>query len=123
MNKLIVSLGILLSVSFIEKRGFAMGSEAAKDSKEKTSETPQSYVANQVLVSLKNPLKFIERTQLWTEWKLKEVEKIGSGDLYLLEVQTKEKVDIKALCKEIEKNSKVKYAEPNMIQKTFSIGS
>ena len=111
---------ILATAAFYGSPTFSMGSETPK---EKTSASSPNYVPNQVLVSLKSPLKDAERNTLWANWNLKEVEKIGSESLYLLEVNSKEKADIKALVKEIEKNSKVKYAEPNMIQKTFSIGS
>ncbi len=113
-------LGVFLAIGFKGIYGFAKGAEPPK---EKSVADLPNYVPNQVLVSLKNGLQDVERKKLWAEWNLKEIEKIGSGSLYLLEVQTKEKADIKTLCKEIEKNSKVKYAEPNMIQKTFSIGS
>jgi hypothetical protein len=89
----------------------------------KTISQTAQYVPNQILVSLKKPMSTETRKVFWAQWNLEEREKIGESQLYLLEHKGTSKIDVPKLVKEIEKNSDVKYAEPNMIQRTFSIGS
>ncbi len=108
----------LLTWNFIDpQKSLAMGQ------KNVSTQKPAEHVANQVLVSLKSLPSKKERETLWNTWKLVEKEQIGESPLFLLEYTGKEKIDIPKLVIEIEKNSLVKYAEPNMIMKTFSNGS
>ncbi len=99
---------------------------AAMGQKQEIPGTPAEHVSNQVLVSLKAKLSKKDREKIWETWKLSEVEQIGDSPLFLLEYKGKDKsdkIDIPELVKSLEKHPQVKYAEPNMIMKTFSNGS
>jgi hypothetical protein len=129
MFSIIFKIISILLISLSLKNEVSKAKGASKPEGDSSSQNPtdskmtQPYVPNQVLVSLKKIMSESDRALIWKKFNLKEIEKVGSEALYLLEAQSKTKVDIRKLTEEIEKNPNVKYAEPNMIQKTFSTGS
>lgn len=81
------------------------------------AEDKVKYAHRQLLVSFEMGTTSAERESVYKDFGLVEVEKIGSGELYL--AQTSEGVDIPELAKKVSKGKKVRYAEPNIMLKTL----
>ena len=78
-------------------------------------------VAQQLLVKFDSENAALGRAKLFDEFSGKELERVGSTPLFL--VQFSEEVDILEVKESIEHAPGVKYAEPNMVMRTMKMGS
>ncbi len=74
-------------------------------------------IDRQLLVAFKDEKEAAKRAEIFKKHDLKELQKVGTSPLYL--VETKAGVDIKKLQKTIGAEPGVRYAEPNMRMKIF----
>lgn len=75
----------------------------------------------QILVAFKQPLDQTARQSLFAKHGLKEIEKVGSTDLYLTELPAGvTESQVKKVIEQISAEVSVKYAERNIVLKTFT---
>ncbi len=85
---------------------------------------PSKSVPLQILVALKTPLSPADREKLFSKFKLTEVERVGSTDLFLTQLpagSTEELTD--STISKLALEAAVKYAEKNILLRTFKDGT
>ena len=85
----------------------------------KPSKPERPHVPGQLLVAFESDEVAAKRTELFAKYHAQELEKVGSSQLYL--IQLPEGADLKSVQDAIRKEPGVRYAEPNGIMKTFGI--
>ena len=119
----VAALGIAL-LSLTSGIAFAGGTKKAVTEKpSENSNAPvqvkESSVPRQFLVALSDEATVSKRASLWKKYSAKELEKVGSSALFLIEFA--EGSDGKKLVKDLAKEPGVRYAEPNLIMKTMPV--
>lgn len=74
------------------------------------------HVAGQLLVAFKDASSASKRVKIWKKHHVKEIEKVGSTDLYLVEVS--DSADLRKVKKAITAEPGVRYAELNAMMHT-----
>ena len=85
----------------------------------KPAKPDRPHVPGQLLVAFESDEVAAKRADLFSKYHAKEIEKVGSSQLYL--IQLPEGADLKSVQEAIRKEPGVRYAEPNGIMKTFGI--
>ena len=107
------NLSILSSLTF-----FAMGASGGGAKKaEEPAKPARSSSDLQLLVAFKDESVAASRADVFKKFSAKEIEKVGSTPLYLIELP--EGSDLKKTQAEIAKEPGVRYAEPNIKMKIF----
>jgi hypothetical protein len=82
------------------------------------SETPRSpTVPGEYLISFEATVSDASRVELFKKWGVKELEKVGSTPLYLIEVS--EKSDVQKILAGLRATPGVRYVEANLKMHTF----
>jgi len=74
-------------------------------------------VPGQYLISFEASVSASDRAELFKKWGVKELEKVGSTPLYLIEVPSE--ADAKATLKGLKASPGVRYVEANLKMQTF----
>lgn len=87
--------------------------------KDDTRPTPgkATHVAGQLLVAFENSAAAAKRAPIFAKYQVKEVEKVGASELYLVKLPDGAKLE--DLRQKISAEPGVRYAEPNAVLRTF----
>jgi hypothetical protein len=80
-------------------------------------DAPAPHVAGQLLVAFENTEASAKRAALFAKHGVKEVEKVGSSELWLVNLPAGAKLE--DVQKAISSEPGVRYAEPNLVMRTF----
>jgi len=78
---------------------------------------PVNAVKGRILVAFADEAAAKKRAEIFARYKAKEIERIGSTPLYLIEVGPE--ISVKEVIAKISKEPGVRYAEPDIIVKTM----
>lgn len=78
---------------------------------------PSSAVPGQYLISFEESVSTETRAELFKKWNVKELEKVGSTPLYLIEIPTTS--DTEKTLAGLRSGSGVRYVEANLKMQTF----
>jgi hypothetical protein len=123
-RKLIFSgLGVLASLVWGLQPSEALSSGAsqkgAMNDTNKSEAQKAPRVAGQYLISFEAGTAEEQRAELFKKLGVKEIEKVGSSPLYLIEIPPDPASELENILQKLRNSKGVRYVEPNFVMSTF----